>query len=307
MEMASLGKAVTGICVAEVVREGLLGYDDVFSDIVGKGPDLSVAQLLNQTSGLRTDSTQKLMVKRFAKAGHRSADVVDAVIKRGAPKGAVGQFRYNNENYALLAPMIEEVTQTDFERACQARVFAPAGVLAQVSAVAASSLSWGGWAMSADDYAQFHSYWFGPDSAYGQDPFALPHAQLDGGVRYGHGMFIRASQDSYNFWHFGALCFPSGHNSGSYAVSWQGKWSAVAAYDVCPDWGRHEGFGRRARKGGVSMILRSLSLVGGLALGGRNVAIPRVLSTICPTVGGRGQCVVPKLLRILMPLPALKV
>jgi CubicO group peptidase (beta-lactamase class C family) len=50
MEMASLGKAVTGICVAEVVREGLLGYDDVFSDIVGKGPDLSVAQLLNQTS-----------------------------------------------------------------------------------------------------------------------------------------------------------------------------------------------------------------------------------------------------------------
>ncbi len=236
MEMASLGKAVTGICVAEVVREGLLGYDDVFSDIVGKGPDLSVAQLLNQTSGLRTDSTQKLMVKRFAKAGHRSADVVDAVIKRGAPKGAVGQFRYNNENYALLAPMIEEVTQTDFERACQARVFAPAGVLAQVSAVAASSLSWGGWAMSADDYAQFHSYWFGPDSAYGQDPFALPHAQLDGGVRYGHGMFIRASQDSYNFWHFGALCFPSGHNSGSYAVSWQGKWSAVAAYDVCPDW-----------------------------------------------------------------------
>ena len=236
MEMASLGKAVTGVCIAALVREGRLAYADQFADVFGRGPLVSVAQLLSHSSGLKFDSTQRSMAAWLDRGDDHAHDVLDAVIARGGPAKRPNKFRYNNENYALLGLLIEKVSGEPYEAACRKRVFDPAGVVATRSPRVGGFLPWGGWRMSVEDYARFLNHWFGAKTALGEDPFGQPHFEVEGGAFYGNGMFFRAFRGSYNFWHHGALCFPGRLNGGSFAVMWMGEWSAVAAYDVCPSW-----------------------------------------------------------------------
>jgi CubicO group peptidase (beta-lactamase class C family) len=236
MEMASLSKAVTGVCTAQLVKEGRLAYSDKVPLIDGLRGDITIADLLRQTSGLKIDGTQDTMPQWFGQRAHRAVDVRDAIIARGGPSKKANRFRYNNENYALLGLAIKAASGQSYETACQSRVFKPAGVTAAPSPQTGAFLSWGGWHMSVDDYARFINFWFGPASEIGKDPFKHPHVELEGGANYGNGMFFRSFRSSFNFWHHGGLCFRDRLSVGSYAVSWMGEWSAVAAYDICPDW-----------------------------------------------------------------------
>lgn len=97
-------------------------------------------------------------------------------------------------------------------------------------------LPWGGWSMSAQDYARFHYHWFGPNGDYATGaPKALAF-DVGGGAEYGLGMFERRVADHRNFWHFGLWCVATRLNAGAFAVIWRGEWSAVAVYDKCLDW-----------------------------------------------------------------------
>jgi hypothetical protein len=49
-------------------------------------------------------------------------------------------------------------------------------------------------------------------------------------------MLFRVRDAGFNFWHFGALCFPGRLDRGSYAVIWEGEAAALATYDACLDW-----------------------------------------------------------------------
>ena len=232
LEMASLGKAITGVCVAELVREGRMAYSDRYSDLVGQGPDVTIAQLLTHASGLTTDSTQTLMPDWLDDPQDQAETVLDQVIARGDPQGQVGSFAYNNENYALLSIAIEVATLNSYEATCVSRVLEPAGVNAERSPRTGGFLAWGGWQMSLKDYAKFMSHWFGEGFA----PTDHPNAHVNRGAHYGLGMFFREFRGSHNYWHFGALCFPDRLNTGTYAVSWMGEWSLVASYETCPGW-----------------------------------------------------------------------
>lgn len=234
MEMASLSKVVTAICVSELVQDGELAYSDSFKDVIGRGPDVTLAQLVNHKSGLFPDQTQGVM-SLWALSGKtdKSWAVLDIVMARDQPTHNKGQFQYNNENYALVGLMIEAASGEDYETACQKRVFLPADVMAHSSPQAGAFLPWGGWQMSVDEYAKFLNHWFGSDSDMGKAPLSYPNIALGGGAYYGFGMFFRSFRDDFNFWHHGALCFPKGQSNGSYAVSLMGEWSAVTAYNIC--------------------------------------------------------------------------
>ncbi len=43
MEMASLSKVVTAICVSQLVQDGELAYSDSFKDLINRGPDITLA------------------------------------------------------------------------------------------------------------------------------------------------------------------------------------------------------------------------------------------------------------------------
>lgn len=236
VELASVGKAITAVCVDELVRDGRLSYDDTLSLLMGTGPDLRIADLVVHTSGLRKDSTQRAMQLWLDRSGHRAMNVLEKVIDRGTPKGAVGAYHYNNENYAVLGALIEHVTGESYETVCHDRAVAPAGVTATPSPRAGAFLSWGGWQMNVADFARWHQHWFGRDGRIGAAPLDLPHVELAKDVYHGPGSFVRISPQGANFWYFGALCFPLRLNVGSYAVTWGGVLTTVVAYDTCADW-----------------------------------------------------------------------
>jgi len=235
VEIASLSKAITAVCAASLITDGTWDADTTSSDVLGYGHDgITVSQLITHTSGLGPDRTQTLMPLWVNSPESRKSIVTELALNK--PQQTNGQFNYNNENYAVLGQMIEVALGEPYQSACSERALKPADVTAKPSHQTGGMLPWGGWAMSARDYAQFHSYWFGSQGTYGAGSPASLLAPVQGGAEYGLGMFERDVADHRNFWHFGLWCIDRRVNAGAFAVIWKGEWSVVATYDACVDW-----------------------------------------------------------------------
>lgn len=236
IDLASVSKAITAVCAAALSDTGKLDFSASVREVLGRGPDVSIGSLVTHTSGIVMDITQPLMGLWLNTDGHR-ADIVLNLMKD--PVGPKGAYFYNNVNYALLSLVIEASAGAEYEDTCRRTVLEPAGATGQASPISGGFLSWGGWAVSPIDYARFHGHWFGSATNTGHNPMAYPHVELDdAGLFYGLGTAFRANHTgdgTFNFWHFGSLCFPSLYNVGAYAVTWGGAWTAVVGYEGCMD------------------------------------------------------------------------
>ncbi|MEP1768638.1 MAG: serine hydrolase domain-containing protein [Sulfitobacter sp.] len=236
VELASLSKAVTAVCAASLIQEGRWSAQTTSAEILGFGhAGITVGQLLTHTSGLSPDSTQETMPQWVADPTPRKREVAEHALNR--PHGGQSGFGYNNENYAILGEMIEVALGVPYAQTCAARALRPAGVgTTAPSDLAVGMLPWGGWRMSARDYAKFQYHWFGPSGVYGDGAPDGLRRDVQEGAEYGLGMFERQLTDHRNFWHFGLWCMPRALNAGAFAVILKGEWSVVATYDKCVDW-----------------------------------------------------------------------
>lgn len=234
-ELASVSKSITAICALALVEEGALSWSDTVADRLGKGPETSAAQLVTHSSGLVHDATQvamRLWVDRPATPeGHTAQAVLGIVAARGTPAGPPNSYAYNNENYALLALMIEQASGQNYVDACWPRLGLNDAIAP--SARTGAFAPWGGLYADSAGYLAFLHRHFGPGSLVYDDPFAYPHVEIGAGAYYGLGMLFRAAGDGYTFWHHGAHCFPGRLNVGSFALLWQGRFSALALYEGC--------------------------------------------------------------------------
>ncbi|KAJ56515.1 hypothetical protein ACMU_06115 [Actibacterium mucosum KCTC 23349] len=230
VELQSTSKSITAACIKSLVDESRLTFDATLQDLLGQGGDITIAQLLTHSSGLTPDETQRPMGRwrfdprpRWGKATKRALER-----KKLGPK----TFAYNNENYAILGVVIGAVAGEAYDSFCARRVLKPLGIASgELSPVSGAFGPWGGWRMSAEDYARFHR-----STHVRSDAGNLPRADMGGGAFYGMGMIGRASGNGFNHWHFGSLCFGDGRgNGGSYTVSWGKTWSFFAAYEACID------------------------------------------------------------------------
>lgn len=238
VELASLSKAVTALCAADLMDSGEWTAETTSRAVLGYGPDaLTVGALMTHSAGLGPDETQDQMPLWLDTEADRSADAAATALMRAPQTAKRGSYTYNNENYAVLAAMISAHTGEPHTAYCKARVLSPAGVTtAQPSERTSSMAGWGGWKMSVQDYARLMRWAYGPEGRIGGAPQNWPQADMGGGAFYGVGMTQRAFQGSMNYWHFGALCFPGRLNIGTYAVSWKQDWRAVVFYDRCLPW-----------------------------------------------------------------------
>lgn len=238
VELASLSKAITAVCVAEMLNEKIWRSTTTSFSVLGYGlRGITVGQLLTHSSGLGPDETQVLMPLWLGEIGDRSEIAAKRALNRPDQTGLAGLYTYNNENYAILGEMITQETGQPYERYCRDRVLARSGVQnAAPSEQSGSYLPFGGWQMSVQEYAAFMWHGFRPGGVVGHELSRWPQNTVEGPTRYGMGMFQRIVGTTPNFWHFGALCMPGRLNIGSYGVIWQGEWMIVAAYEVCPTW-----------------------------------------------------------------------
>lgn len=230
-EMASLAKAVTGVCIAQLVGEGLIGWDDTADSLLGQGPAATIADLMTHSSGLWPDQTQTDMPGWLDQPGDRGPEILGAIAARNGTVPTAGHFAYNNENYAVLGQVIKEVAGGPFLVACAPRALAPASARAELSPRTGGFGPMGGLRMSVSDYAVFHRHWFG-----GARLPETPKADVGGGAQYGPGTFERAFGSGRNFWHFGLLCFPGRLNAGSYAATWEAGYTVAVSFEGCHSW-----------------------------------------------------------------------
>lgn len=237
-DIASLSKAITAVCLAHVLAENGITFDARLGDVIAgvvnaQSADLTVGQLVSQASGLDKDETQDHMRRWVDEVNDRHQDASELALTRGPNMAQLGQFNYNNENYAVLGWLIGTLTGAPYIEACKARIFGEGsmGASDRWGAFAA----WGGWKISAEDYLSFVHRYFGAGSAISQNPASLPNVYLGRSKYYGMGSFWRQSRGGgYNFWHSGRLCFRGSNNSaGAYFASYGGKWSVSVNFSGC--------------------------------------------------------------------------
>jgi putative ATP-binding cassette transporter len=131
-DLASVSKSFTALGVLLLRDEGLIDLDAPVQQYLPdfqlddpQAADITVRQLLNQTSGLPGNFSAPLI---FQHGEDEFKEVVAAIshIQLNRPPGS--SFEYADINYCLLGALIERVTGTTFEEYMEQSVFEPLGL-----------------------------------------------------------------------------------------------------------------------------------------------------------------------------------
>jgi CubicO group peptidase (beta-lactamase class C family) len=265
--IASLTKAITASCVANLVERGLLSYTDTLdkrlsnfltvallpTELPGqpavpatklpadsRANAITIQQLIRHVSGIQSDPTQPPWAAGVKNEAAAAQSFVRAAlsVKLATDPGTLlpvtsttTAYFYNNTNYAILGMMIEQALGGPYEAYCkrvllvphlpdrarvpisrwdaspQSRV--PQAVLAQfanvqIPAGTAGLGTFGGWQMSARDYANFIADNY-RNMTGGREQFM----QASYAVGYGLGVQVQQMGSGRYIWHFGDWHGPS--------------------------------------------------------------------------------------------------
>ncbi|MBW7455473.1 serine hydrolase domain-containing protein [Paenibacillus sepulcri] len=127
--IASLSKSITALAVMQLVEAGKVSLDVPITDYIPsfkvddpRGPEITVRQLLNQTSGL-ADSVFPEMAFRKQPGTLEESIARFKNVKLASNPGQ--QFHYHNPNYQLLARIVEVVSRESFSGYLQKHIFNP--------------------------------------------------------------------------------------------------------------------------------------------------------------------------------------
>ncbi len=173
--VASLTKAITGACIAQLIDSGKLQLTDKMADVLkveleplGKPQDprfnlISIADLLRNRSGLKpaVDYTQGGLgqyLAAYSRTRKNLSKQMDQVARFELAADPGSTYHYLNVNWLLLGAVVERITGEAYESYCYKAVVKPLGLpVSGLSPEWAMLSSYGGWQISAQDYAKFAS------------------------------------------------------------------------------------------------------------------------------------------------------
>jgi CubicO group peptidase (beta-lactamase class C family) len=128
-QLASLTKPLVATAVMRLVQDGPLKLEDRVTAHVERLPgawdEITVAQLLSHTSGLRDYVNPRLLDANKVYTPH---EIVEQVARQ-SPRFAPGQrWEYSNTNYLLLGMLIQAKSGKRFDRYLADQVFRPLGM-----------------------------------------------------------------------------------------------------------------------------------------------------------------------------------
>jgi CubicO group peptidase (beta-lactamase class C family) len=185
--VASLSKAITAICVTQLVESGAIQYSTPLSTVLknylkkNKPADarvktITVAELLTHSSGITYDPSQGDQGGAIEQLPHDETNLdKQATIAFSRNLGAApgSSYTYNNMNYSVLGLIIETVTGKAYEKQCGTAVLKPVGVKsARLIPDWRVLASFGGWEISSDDYAKFLAYYQQAPAQHSAEPVA---------------------------------------------------------------------------------------------------------------------------------------
>jgi CubicO group peptidase (beta-lactamase class C family) len=227
--IASLSKAITAICVAQLVDAGRLSFTTTLGTAlartfarVGQPIDprfksITIEQLLAHRGGLAREPVP----------GPRDRNMTDRFIKSLATPliDEPGASRtYSNVGYLVLGMVVEAVTGTDYERYCRSAALAPMRVRGTIEPRLLARASSGGWRVSAADYARFIQVFEPGSSPLG--PLARAWQERQRG--YGLGVGITRTARGTILTHTGRVELRE--RGGGYIVKYPNSWTAVVTF-----------------------------------------------------------------------------
>lgn len=238
--VASLSKAITGICMDIVLQEQGLGWYTTLGDIAPQmsavrvtpqswNDQITLASLANHTSGLAPDLTQGTMGGSLHGALGLHRRIASEALREENMLGTAREFFYNNTNYAVLGVAIEALTGQSYSEACMDRVATPAGITnAVIHGRMGSRSSYGGWEMSAESYARLAQHWFSAGNDIIDRPFDRPMHD-----NYALGYMIQGRGATAQVSHAGMFCGSGTDNVAAYfhargdgtvvSINWAGR------------------------------------------------------------------------------------
>ena len=134
LNVASIGKMLTGVAIAQLVDAGKLSYDDTVGKLLPDYPEkavresVTVRQLLSHTSGLGPKDYYQGEAWQTRSRLRSVADYLKVVEQTTSRAGEPGKYSYMNSGYVILGAIIERVTGGSFYDYVQEHVFKPAGM-----------------------------------------------------------------------------------------------------------------------------------------------------------------------------------
>jgi CubicO group peptidase (beta-lactamase class C family) len=235
--IASLSKAITGVCVAQIVDSGQLSFSAPLGSVLAKTfarfgqpvdprfKAITIEQLLMHRAGLA----------REPQGGPVARDMAGRFISTLAtpltddPGGAMV---YSNIGYGTLGMVVEAVTGSPYERYCRDAVLKPLKVAGTIDPRLQARASSGGWRVSAVDYARFIQVFdiqaLDPVTP-GLGPLARQwQAARNSAGAYGLGIFARRTPQGIVLNHSGRNALAE--RGGSFVIKFPNGWTAVAMF-----------------------------------------------------------------------------
>lgn len=174
--IASLSKAITGACIATLVRDGKLSFSTPmrealaqFFKLFGAPADerleqVTVEELLTHRAGLRGNADDDPIFGIFSRrADSGSGSLAEAkpvlaeyVLKERLARHPGGRYSYSNTGYEILTAVIEEQTGRPYEDYCREAVFGKLAIPQPRLHPDWSMLAGaGGWFIPGPDYLAF--------------------------------------------------------------------------------------------------------------------------------------------------------
>jgi CubicO group peptidase (beta-lactamase class C family) len=248
VSVASLSKAVTGVCVAGLIERGRLAFETPLSQAlsrtmarVGQPADprlsaVTISQLLVHRAGFapKKDIVNAPLADylRNHTARRTAFDSQLRWIFRHKLASEPGtRYAYSNAGYLILGAVIEEASGRDYEGYCRETVLLPLGARdAALDPAWRIMSSYGGWRMPTADYARFYQAFAPGNPAIGPQARAWMMSpegkRVGGGVHYGLGTFVRPTPTGGGkFWHWGAWTYSL---RGAYDGTLDASYSAFA-------------------------------------------------------------------------------
>jgi CubicO group peptidase (beta-lactamase class C family) len=209
--LASLSKAVTGMCMNQVLADTPYTWDSTMTDLAPEFAkmnftpatqmrDLTLNQVATHTSGLPVKLNYGNMSARNTTLSSQPT-MARAALKEPENFGPRGVYVYSNANYAVLGFLIEAMTGQPYGDICKTKIMIPAGATkAGVMDRMSKTAAYGGWSASVEDYARFAMFWFDPAQPWMQDPSRFAFDEAAG---YGMGASVRQSKKGVSITHFG--------------------------------------------------------------------------------------------------------
>lgn len=245
--IASLSKAITAVCIANLVDAGRLSFTTPLGSVLartfarlGQPVDprfrtITIEQLLRHRSGLPREAL------RGAPARDLTGSFMNILATPLADEPGVA-MTYSNIGYITLGMVVEAVAGSDYERYCRNASLAPMQALGSIDPQLRQRAPSGGWRISAIDYARFiqvfepGSAGLGPQARQWQDALTGPRA-------YGLGIGILRTEQGLLLTHSGRVALRE--RGGSYVIRFPNGVTAVTIFAGDPLRGATADFRRR--------------------------------------------------------------